>query len=177
MFNKVIAAMFAILLLLALAACAPASETGTDAPTIGSTATAHSTTAPPTKPNLQETPTFEPIVLIEDHNTVVKITAVEKDNLWGYTLKVYLENKTDKELMFTVDDVSVNGFMCDPFWAETVAAGKKSNTTISWLKSNFEENGIQEVEDITFTLRIYDSNDILADSLLEKSCTIKPEVI
>ena len=76
--------------------------------------------------------------------------------------------------MFTVESVSVNGFMCDPFWAESVAAGKKSNTSISWFASDFEDNGIQEVEEITFTLRVYDSNDFLAEDVFRDTITIQP---
>lgn len=176
MFKKAITALLVVLLSLSLVACAPASETGTDAPsstdTTGTTAAAPATTVPvTTKP---ETSVFEEIVLADNDDMTVKITAIEQDAIWGYTLKVFLENKTDKELMFTVDDVSVNGFMCDPFWATSVAGGKKSNSSISWLESNFKENGIQEVEEITFTLRVYDSNDILAEDVLEKTFTIKP---
>ena len=102
------------------------------------------------------------------------ITGIEEDALMGYTLKVFLENKTEKELMFTLEDTSVNGFMCDPFWAETVAAGKKSNTTISWFETDFQDNGIETVEDITFTLRVYDNDDWMADDILKEVFTVNP---
>jgi len=176
MFKKVTAALLTVLLFLSLAACAPASETGTTATTTGTGSTpeaAPTTTTPATtKP---EEPAFEEIVLAENDDITVKITAITQDPIWGYTLKVLLENKTDKELMFTVDDVSVNGFMCDPFWAISVAGGKKSNSSISWLESSFAENGIDQVEEITFTLRVYDSDDIMADNLLKKDFTITPK--
>lgn len=174
MFNKVITALLVVLLSLSLAACAPASETGTDVPT--STEGSTNTPSSPTRPSVTEPEStgFQPIVLAENEKMCVKITAIEENAIFGYTLKVFLENKTDKELMFTVDDVSVNGFMCDPFWATSVAGGKKSNSSIAWLSSSFEENGIEKVEEINFTLRVYDSNDILADDLLEQTFTIKP---
>ena len=178
MFKKAIAALLVILLSVSMAACTSATAPSASAPTTsgtgsttGSAPTTTTTTPATTKP---EEPTFEEIVLAENDNITVKITAIEENSIFGYTLKVFLENKTDKELMFTVDDVSVNGFMCDPFWATSVAGGKKSNSSIFWSESNFEENGIEEVEEITFTLRVYDSNDILADDLLEKDFTIKP---
>lgn len=164
MFKKVIVTALTVMLTLSLAACAPASETGTSA--------APTTTIPATtKP---EAPTFKEIVLADNADVTVKITSIEEDAIFGYTLKVFLENKTDKELMFTVDDVSVNGFMCDPFWAQSVAAGKKSNSSLSWLSSSFEENGIELVEEISFTLRVYDSDDFLAEYVFEKTFTIHP---
>ena len=92
----------------------------------------------------------------------------------GYGVKVFLENKTDKELMFSVDQVSVNGYMCDPLWATTVAAGKKANEQITFFKSDLEENNITKVEEITFTLNVYDNNDWTAEHLVTETFTIKP---
>ena len=76
--------------------------------------------------------------------------------------------------MFTTDAVSVNGFMCDPFWATSVAAGKKANESISFSENDLEKNNIESVEEIVFTLRIYDSNNWLAEDVLEETFTIKP---
>ncbi|MBR3973566.1 MAG: hypothetical protein IKJ99_06410 [Oscillospiraceae bacterium] len=117
---------------------------------------------------------FEELILVDNENCSFKITSIEKDHLLGYTLKATLENKTDLELMFTLDGVSVNSFMCDPFWAVTVTPGMKAKEEISFSDSDFDRNGISEVTDITFTLRIYDNNDWMADSLVEEDFTIYP---
>lgn len=119
-------------------------------------------------------PSFAEQVLVEDDNCTVKITGIETDSIWGYTLKLFLENKTDVELMYTVDDVSVNGFMCDPFWASTVTANMKSNEEISFSEEAFDRNGIESPTEITFTLRVYDSNDWEAPYLVEQEFTIYP---
>ena len=117
---------------------------------------------------------FEEILLVDNENCTFKITSTGTDPIWGYTLQVYLENKTDVELMFSLDDVSVNGFMCDPFWASSVAAGKKANEEISFSDSDFEKNGITEVSEIVFTLTVYDANDWTADHLVSETFTIHP---
>lgn len=162
------------LAILAMAACAPVEE-----PTVGSTqqpmldATVQAVTDPvETAPATQQA--FQPIVLVENDDVCVKINGVDNDPIWGYSLNVYLENKTDKELMFTVDDVSVNRYMCDPFWAESVGAGMKSNSSISWFESSLEENSISDVQEIIFTLRVYDANDFYADDVLLETFTITP---
>lgn len=115
---------------------------------------------------------FEEIVIVDDENCCFKITGVDEDNIWGYTWNVYAENKTDKTLMFSFDDVAVNGYMCDPFWATEVSAGMKSNSEISWFTNEFEENGITGVENVVFTLRVFDSDDWLADPYLENVYTV-----
>lgn len=170
--KKIIAFCMVAALAISMAACsASAGEetetTNTTATTTPSTQATTQTTTPPTTE-----PTFSPITLAETEDVTVKITSIEEKGLMGYTLKVFLENKTDLELMFTVENVSVNGFMCDPFWADTVDAGKKANESITFLKSDFEENGIETVEEITLTLRIYDNNDWLGDDIFNEAITI-----
>ena len=174
--KKIISLALAALLSLSMAACG-SSDSVTTPPT--TEAVTQVTTAPATEATTVETTeattaAFESIVLVDNEDITFSITGIEEDGLMGYTLKVFLENKTDRELMFTLEDTSVNGFMCDPFWAETVVAGKKSNTTISWFESDFQENGIESVEDITFTLRVYDNDDWMADDILKEVFTVIP---
>ncbi len=168
-FQKLMAFLFAVTLILSLAACGSVDEgtTGTTKPS--KPAGSSSSTQDSTKPSGSS----KEVVLVENENITVKVTGTQEDALWGYTLKVYLENNTDKELMFSVDDVSVNGFMCDPFWAATVSAGKKANEKITFSEKSFQENGIEVVEEITFTLHVYDSNDFTADSVLKETFTVK----
>ena len=174
--KKTISLALAALLSLSMAACG-SDDSGITPPT--TEAVTQVTTAPATEATTVETTeattaAFESIVLVDNEDITFSITGIEEDGLMGYTLKVFLENKTDRELMFTLEDTSVNGFMCDPFWAETVVAGKKSNTTISWFESDFQENDIESVEDITFTLRIYDNDDWMADDILKEVFTVNP---
>lgn len=121
-----------------------------------------------------ETPEFQPVTLVDDESCIFRITAVEEDPIWGYTLKAYLENKTDLDLMFSLNSVSVNGFMCDPFWAAEVAPGMKANEDIHFSSDDFKRNGITEVTDISFTLNVYDSNDWTSDRLVSEEFTIYP---
>ena len=174
MYKKLLTVFAATAITLSLAACGskPASPTETQAATSATTqAQPVETTAAPAETTA---PQFSEITLVDDANCTVTVKSIDEDALFGYTLNVYLENKTDKELMYTVDNVSVNGFMCDPFWATTVAPGKKSNAQITFMESDFESNGITEVEDITFTLKVYDNNDWMADDLVLETFTINP---
>lgn len=125
--------------------------------------------APAETENEEQTPEpekeekVEELIVVDNEYCTMKITGVDPDDFFGFALKVYLENKTDVPLMFSVDNCSVNGFMMDPFWAEEVAAGKKSNGSISWFSSDFEENGIEKVEEIEMEIRIYNSEDWSAE--------------
>lgn len=114
------------------------------------------------------------IVLFDNEQCTMIVTGFDPENMWGYTVNVYLENKTEKNLMFTVSDAAVNALMCDPYWATVVAAGKKSNTAISWLKEDFSVNGINRVERLTLPVRVYDSDDISAENLVEQTFELTP---
>lgn len=183
MLKKVVSVLLAITVLLACAACgAPAEE----APAAVNTEAAQKEQQKEEsveeevaeEENIKEETapeiTFAEQVLVDDENCTVKITGIEEDEIWGYTLKVYLENKTDLELMFSVDGVSVNGYMCDPFWGSSVTAGMKSNEEITFSKDAFERNGIVTPTDIQFNLRVSDYNDWMADPLVEEEYTLYP---
>ena len=171
MYHKILSLILVLTLVVSLAACNSnvESEITTDPtqPTNPSDTTAESTQPEETKPEFQEN------VLIDNENCTVKITAMDADSIWGYAINVYLENKTNKELMFTIDNVSVNGYMCDPFWAASVAAGKKANEQIGFTDDDFEKNGIEKVNEITFTLRVYDNDDWMADDIFNETFTVK----
>ena len=114
------------------------------------------------------------LVLFDNENCTMIVTGFDPESVWGYSVNVYLRNKTDKALMFSVQDAAVNGFMCDPFWANTVAPGKASNTNITWFPSSLEEAGITEVESLTLPIRVYDANDWMAEDILNETFTVQP---
>ncbi len=114
-------------------------------------------------------------VIVDDENCTFKIVKAEEDEFWGFILKAFCENKTDDTtLMFSIDNVSVNGYMVDPYWATEVSPGKKLNDEISFSTTDFENIGITSADEITFTLSVYDSDDWSADDLLEDTFTIYP---
>lgn len=119
-------------------------------------------------------PASTDIILAENEDVSIRIIGFEDDPIWGYSAKMYMQNKTNKELMFSVEDASVNGYMCDPFFAVTIAPNLQAFSSASWSEEKFKECGITEVETIELTMRVYDFNDWTADDVLKQSFTIKP---
>lgn len=114
------------------------------------------------------------VVIIDNDSVTVLVTGYDPDGLWGYTVNFYLENKTGQQLMFTSDDVSVNGYMLDPFYATTLLGGKVAFSSLDWSDDNFAENGITDVEEIEMTFRVYDYDDWMADDLVNELLTLHP---
>ncbi len=114
------------------------------------------------------------VVLVDNDQIAVIVTAREDDPIWGYTVSLYLENKTDEELMFSAEDVSVNGYMSDPYWATTVDAGNCKFTEMYWFTEDLEEDGIDQVEEIELTLWVYSYDNWTADDILNETFTLTP---
>jgi hypothetical protein len=121
----------------------------------------------------QRTPTDGQVVIADDENVRFIIEQAE-NRASGYAVSVYMENKTDRNLMFSWDKVSVNGYMIEPFWATSVNAGKKACSTINFSSTDLDSNGITEISNIEFTLLVSDYDDWAADYLLENTYTYNP---
>lgn len=160
--RKELALVAALILLLAGCRAAPQENqtVQTAAPTV-------------TQPTATQ-PKFQEQVLVDNEHCTFTVKNIDAGGIFGYTVEVFLENKTDLELMFSLRQVSVNGFMCEPYFASTVSAGMKANEKINFLQSDLDKNGITQVTDIAFTLAVYDSTDILAEYLVEETFTLYP---
>lgn len=113
-------------------------------------------------------------VIIDNDYVTVIVTGYEDDAIWGYTVNLFLLNKTDKDVMFSVDEASVNGYMADPFYATEVAAGKCAFSSMSWSDTTLEDNSITAVEEIEFKFRAYDSDNWFGDDFANEIITLNP---
>ena len=102
------------------------------------------------------------------------LTDTDPDDMFGYVLKLRLENKTDKTLMYSAENVSVNGFMVEPLFAQTVSAGNKANADFTIFDTDLEDNQISEVNEVKFSLRAYNDDDWTEDAIFEDELTINP---
>lgn len=113
-------------------------------------------------------------VIVDDDVITFIIESVDDELADYYTLNCYISNNTGKNLMISWDDVSVNGFMVNPFWATTVAAGKQAYSEIIFFRSDLDEQDIEVVQDIEFNLLVSDYDDWEADYLLNEVYTFRP---
>lgn len=123
-------------------------------------------------------PVFEPsetdTVIVDNEDLTFIVMNVDDELADYYTLNCYIANKTDKNLMLSWDEVSVNGFMVNPFWALSVAAGKQAYTEIIFFRTDLEEQDIEVVQDIEFRLQASDNDNWEADYILNEVYTFKP---
>ena len=173
--KKILTLLLALSLILSLSACGSSDE---KKPSVNSVESVEQTETPAAVDKESEAITtaytLGETVIADNEGFSFTITGIDPDGTWGFTVEALLENKSDKTLMFSWEDVSVMGYMVDPFWAEEVAAGKKANCKISFSNSSLEDCGIDAVDEIVFKLHVYDSDDWMADALCDEFYTIYP---
>ena len=126
-------------------------------------------------PEVTEAPVqMEETTIFDDDNCSFTIVGAEENAYTGLELEVVCENKTERILMFTWSNSSVCGYMYDPFWAEEVQPGEKVTSTIYLDTFALEEMGITSVDEITFDLYVYDSEDFMAEPLVNQTFTVYP---
>lgn len=91
---------------------------------------------------------------------------VDENSFWGTAILLYCENNSGKNVGISVDDMSINGFMMNPFFSATVYDGKKALDDITVFSRDLEENGIEAIEEVELKFHIYDaeSYSTIADS-------------
>ncbi len=171
--KKILALMLACALAAGTAAC---GSSDSDSTQTDDTASEDTSASDSEEESVSEVADFEPITVVDNDSCAIIITELDEDNMWGYSLVVSLENKTsDKTLMFSVDEASINNVSSDPVFASEVASGKKSNETVSFSDSDFEEYGVGDVTDIMLSFRVYDSDDWSADDIAYETVHVYPQ--
>ena len=84
--------------------------------------------------------------------------AVDEESFWGTAIVLYCENTSGKNVGVSVEEVSVNGFMINALYSNTVYNGKMSIDDITIFSSDLEENDIEKIETVELKFHIYDAD-------------------
>lgn len=94
----------------------------------------------------------------EDGIKIVVKKMNSSDSFWGADIYLYLENNTDKNITVQAKDVSINGYMVDPFFSCDIVAGKKAVDTITFMQSDLDDNNITDIQDLETKFHIFDTD-------------------
>lgn len=101
--------------------------------------------------------------LLDSEDAGFTVLLADPEGDFGYTLLVCVENRSDSELYFSWDEVSVNDYMLDPYWGCTVPAHAAAYEQIVFYPEDLADNGIETVDRLEFKLSVsdYDTWDTL----------------
>ena len=98
----------------------------------------------------------EDIVLVDNDDASIIVTGFEMDSVWGYTVDLYLVNKTDRDLCLGCYAYSINGIEADLDGSQNVRGGHVMFSSMTWSASALEEKGIETVEEIEIQYCLFD---------------------
>ena len=101
-------------------------------------------------------------VLVDNDYVSIIATGYEEEGEF-HSLNVFMVNKAETVLEINADNVSVNGFMSNPYLWNRVYAGKSAFDTITWQDSDFGSVDIGDFTDIEMTLFVRDSTSMGSD--------------
>ncbi len=117
-------------------------------------------------------------VIIDNKYATAIITGYDYNELWGYTAKLFLINKSTKDIKFTAVDVTINDNVCDPLYATVVSSGKTANTTMNWsgaaLKEDCDIDSVTDIEEIKFTFLASYADEWDAEPFASEVVTLNP---
>lgn len=117
-----------------------------------------------------EKPTIDEAVVYDKDG--IKITAKEyvSDSIWGDGIKFLIENDTSKNIMVGCNALIVNNYMISDLFATEVAAGKKTNETMTLSSTQLKAAGIDVIGQIEVYFHIYDSDSF--DNIADTDCVL-----
>lgn len=105
-------------------------------------------------------------VLFDNDKCKFVVKNINVDDLSGAKLNIYLENKTDKSVIFTTSNTSVNGYMLDPIFYEELEPNTNKVGTILFSSSNLEKANITTLDEIQFQINAHYSDNYDAKAAL-----------
>lgn len=95
------------------------------------------------------------MVMIDTPDAAMVILGGDPEAATGYEFNAYIENKTDKTLVFAMNNVKINGKSLDPKWGKTLVGGTRAYTDIGFTDDEFKNAGIKGIDSFTFELTVY----------------------
>lgn len=99
-------------------------------------------------------PNDEGLELYNDNGIRIVFKYLQSDDIFGESLVLFLENKTDQDVNIQDKDLSINGFMVSSLFSSTILAGKMAIDEIMLLDSDLEENDIESIEEVELKFTI-----------------------
>lgn len=98
-------------------------------------------------------------VMYDNPNCYMAVTDVMSDDLSaGVNVVLHIENRTDRDLLFSITDAAISGTVVPASWSATIPAGQTSDETISWTGYDIETAGIVAVSDIQVSFRVNEAS-------------------
>lgn len=94
--------------------------------------------------------------VVYSNDGVTVIARVISEAFYGQSVQLLVKNETGRDIIVEAENISVNGFTVDAWLYDTVCKDTVRFSELDLFASGLQDNGIETVEEVTFTLRILD---------------------
>lgn len=108
-------------------------------------------------------------VIVDTDEAYVAVKGYDPNGEGGYTVYVDITNKTDHNLMFSIEDslVNLNIVHPDPKWEQQVeAGGELTDVVITWPAEDLEGIEVEEIRLMNFVIYDLDSEASIFSELI-----------
>lgn len=117
-------------------------------------------------------------ILMDNEYVTVIVTGFEVQNDGDYEIGLYLVNKTNVQVLYCLDDVSVNDYIVDAGGGVWLAADKQCKSSFQVDQEDLEDCGITDPEEgidtIELLLEVYSAEIGYSEPLVSDTVTICP---
>lgn len=113
-------------------------------------------------------------VIVDNDQVSITVIGYEQNEYMGYQAKLFLVNKTEANVTFGAEQVSLNGIMADPYFSAELSPGQSAFTAIQWDLYLLEEYEMSQVEEISMVLFAYDQDAWSGEYLANESVVLNP---
>lgn len=96
--------------------------------------------------------------VIFEKNGVTLIAQVVSNEFYGKSVQIFAKNEAGKDVIVEAENISVNGFTISGWMYDRVYDGTVRFCGLDVFATGLKENEIEEIEDVTFTIRVIDAN-------------------
>ncbi|MBR3077855.1 MAG: hypothetical protein IKH07_08025 [Oscillospiraceae bacterium] len=180
-----------LILLLAFSACSSSNPSSSDTAATAQTTAVQtdavqtdadqSSTAQPsdvpvvssTKPEQTEPPEPVPVFplkLMDTDSCALSVIDVGMDEIWGFTVKLSCENKSESTQLFSLDSASCRGWQLNTEWFTQVDAGETKESEFNVFPYYLDRCGLEQVDECRMHIRVLNddsfSGELFADEEL-----------
>ena len=113
-------------------------------------------------------------VIVDNEYITVIVTDYNKNGTLGYSVNLFILNKTDRKITAAVNEAYVNNKASEPSFEKNVTAGKCSFSRVTWSDKMLSELGLTEVGKIEFLLTAYYSDASQENNIVSRWIALKP---
>lgn len=94
-------------------------------------------------------------LVVDEQGIKIYLSENKGDNILEEPFRLFIENNSGRDITVQMRDTTINDYMMDPIMSCDIPSGKKAYDTITFFRSDFEENDIEIINKLETVFHIF----------------------